>query len=207
VHLLLALLLAAEPETARVPSHAIWLDPAAMIYSAVLRQPGLILLDTPQIYGLGGQFAATQNVALTLQLAAISPSMIKSESIVSPAYLLTASPGLLVSLWGNESLKGFFVQARVAISYGQAWQRATISRSPVPLTEGLAIVDLGFHWRWRRLYFATVLGAGAGVCVGCPPGPQANAQQVILTGAIGLVGNSRLVWAVDLDFLRIGIAL
>ena len=101
---------------------------------------------------------------------------------------------------GPEPLKG-------AYSYGQAWQRAAISRSQVILSEAMAIVDLGVQWRWRRLYVAAVLGAGIGICVGCARGPEANAQEIVLTGAFGAAGNTRFVWAVDLDFLRLGIAL
>ena len=174
MHALLALLLLAEP---RLPTHAVWFEPVALIYSATYAHHGY-LLDTPQIYGLGGQLAVTPTLAVTLQLSAVSPSMIKSESIVSPAYLVTGSPGLLGLVMGPEPLKGFIVQVRVAYSYGQAWQRAAISRSQVILSEAMAIVDLGVQWRWRRLYVAAVLGAGIGICVGCARGPEANAQEI-----------------------------
>lgn len=198
-----------EPETQPELRHAIWQQPVPTFFYQFRNQPTLFL-ELPVVYSLGGQFGLNRFLSATSDITIIPLASTSNDNLSSPAWLATGSLGILISVWGPEQTKGFFVQPRGAFSAGHAWGRRCSSNCPSPrgtiqLLEAMFIVDVGFQWRFfRRLYVAAVIGAGAGSCVGCGGD---NAHLTVTNGILGRAGVSRFSWGLDLNVLRIGVAL
>lgn len=192
------------PETPIERHHAIWVQPVLTVAFLAV-PPQTFFLEAPVPYAFGGQLNIWKSVSLSLDWSYVYAST-SNDNISSPGWLMTGSLGLIIPIWGPGPLKGFFVQPRIAFGGGKAWgtRCGPICDATTPLFEVMAVIDAGFQWHYRRLFAALAIGIGGGICTGCAAN---NAFLTVTGGYIGRPSFGGFAWGVDLNVLRIGVAL
>jgi hypothetical protein len=133
---------------------------------------------------------------LAVELSVWHASVAADPDVAVPGSNTTAvdlAVGPMLHLPRGQRWSGFFVEPKLMAEFG----RETVSARGVG---GVQLgVDVGFQVSWKALYFAVVVGAGAGYGVGPTNG-------VLLAGSPAPAAPG-FIWSVNLNLVRVGLSL
>jgi hypothetical protein len=214
--LVAALTLAAGVETSEVPAQAF--TPRAVIYGYPTSTAAMIGLkaadhSTWGVYAaLGSSVRLTEKLGVDVELAA---GQLRLNGLDIPGWIFSAGVGPSLQLTGDEPFRGLFVATRLRF---EAFQPARLvvftsaGQGPVDLGPGVARaflgeVDVGYHFRLGRFYFAPVLGVGMGYAYDYVDGTGARFLSPMTSPSTALHRPQGIVWTVNLNLARMGLAI
>jgi hypothetical protein len=214
--LVAALTLAAGVETAEPQAHP---DvPRAVIYgypTSTAAMLGLKAVDqsTWGLYlTLGSSVRLTEKLGVDLELAL---GQLRMNSLDIPGWIVSAGVGPSLQLTGDDAFRGLFVATRLRF---EAFQPAKLvvftaaGQGPVDLGPGVARaflgeVDVGYHFRFGRFYFAPIVGVGVGYAYDYIDGTGARFLSPLTSPSTALHRPQGIVWTVNLNLARLGLTI
>jgi hypothetical protein len=196
--------------------------PRAVIYaypSSSLAMLGTRIFDTnaaSTFYAaLGTGLRFGERGVLEVELAG---GMMNSRGFGKPGWLLSAGVGPSLQLTGDEPFRGLFVSMRFAFHAFRPPEGAIlfngedVNHGPVDLGPGIARafmgeVDVGYHFRVGRLYFAPIIGLGVGYAYDDVDPTGFGFWQPLSDASSALRRPQHVVWSLNLNLARLGAAL
>jgi hypothetical protein len=214
--LVAALTLAAGVETSEVPPGQF--VPRALIYAyptSTAAMAGLQAVDHSGwgYYGaLGTSVRLTDKLGLDVELAA---GQLRVNWLDRPGWIFSAGAGPSLQLTGDEPYRGLFVATRVRFEVFQPAQLIVFTSAghgPADLGPGVARaflgeLDVGYHFRFGRFYFAPIIGVGVGYAYDYVDSTGVSFLSPLTNPSTSLHRPQGVVWTVNLNLARIGLAI
>jgi hypothetical protein len=195
--------------------------PRAVIYA--YPSSSLAMLGTGVVETFNG---ATEYVALgtaihfggrgTLDVE-VAGGLMNSRFGRRPGWLLSAGIGPSLQLTGDEPFRGLFVSMRFAFHAfqppeGPILHNATGNDGPIDLGPGIARafmgeVDIGYHFHFGHLYFAPIIGLGVGYAYDDVDPTGIGFWQPLADASSATERPQHVVWSLNLNLARLGLAL
>jgi hypothetical protein len=215
--LVAALTLAAGIEASEPPAAA--LTPRAVIYgypTSTAAMIGLKAVDQSS-WGLcatlGSSVRLTEKLGVDLELTA--GALHKNGFQDIPGWIVSAGVGPSLQLTGDEAFRGLFVATRLRFEAFQPAQLVVFrsaGQGPVDLGPGVARaflgeLDVGYHFRFGRFYFAPIVGVGVGYAYDYVDSTGVSFLSPLTNPSTSLHRPQGIVWTLNLNLARIGLAI
>jgi hypothetical protein len=168
----------------------------------------------PTLYAaLGSSVRLSDRVAVDLELAG-GDALGRFES----GWIFSAGFGPSLQLTGDEPYRGAFVSMRFAFHAARPAQSFFFgpgNHGPIDLGPGISRafmgeVDVGYHFRYGRVYFAPIIGIGVGYAYDYIDSTNVDMLSPFMPVTVGSspqVRPQRIVWSLNLNLARLGAAL
>jgi len=201
------------PSDAFTPRVAVYIYPfstAEMFIAGQMSSPpggGNVLA----LYGAGGaSVRLSDKVGLDVE---VGGGMLARQTL---GWVFSAGVGPSLQLTGDEHFRGLFIATRFRFQVFQPAQLVPLSvdsnEGPADLGPGLARaflgeIDVGYHLRAGRFYFAPVLGIGVGYAYDYVDSTGVRFLSPFTNPSTSKARPQGIVWSVNLNLARLGLAL
>jgi hypothetical protein len=202
----------AAPVDARTPHVAIYLYPSstpAMAFAGRLANVTMVYAAT------GMSLRLNEKLGLDIELAGGWLSR-QLEYLTSNGWMFSLGIGPSFQLTGDERFRGLFIATRFRFEAFQP-PKALFFTAPAnegPLDAGpgvarafLGELDVGYHFRFGRFYFAPIIGFGVGYAYDYADATQVSTLSPFADPTTATKRPQGVVWTVNLNLARLGVAL
>jgi hypothetical protein len=166
-------------------------------------------------YGaLGASLRLSDRVGLDIELAG---GTLTSTFTHVTGWLASASLGPSMQLTGDERFNGLFVATRFRVQafqppptfliQGAGGNNGPFDAGPGTARAFLAEIDVGYHLRFGRFYFAPIIGLGVGYAYDYVDSTQLEFLSPFTSASNPAMRPQGFVWTLNLNLARVGVAL